>query len=77
MVAEVFEVPVTVRNGGCEFAQTADGEVVLTDGGREVDSGSVTRSFVPARSSVEAVVVVAEDQRRFRAEGRVLGYEAP
>lgn len=47
------------------------------DGERDADTGTVTIPFVPARSSVEAVVVFPEDPRRLPAESRFLGYEVP
>ncbi len=74
---ETFQVPITLRNDGNQPAENIDVEVVLKGGERDIDTGSVSIPFIASRSSVEAVVVFAEDPRRFPAEGRVLGYEVP
>ena len=76
-VGSTFQVPIRVRNDGYQSAENVDVEVVLKDGESDVDTGSVSIPFLPARSSVEAVVVFGEDPAKFRVEGRVLGYEVP
>jgi len=75
--AEVWAVPVTVRNRGQETAEGAHVEVALDlpDGTRE--EAEIDFAFVPRGSKREGWVQFLHPPATGRLTGRVTGYEQP
>ncbi|HEX8652042.1 MAG TPA: hypothetical protein VF708_14470 [Pyrinomonadaceae bacterium] len=73
-----FIVPVTITNHGDLTAEGVHIEVVLENGGAEVERSEFDVAFLPRRATREGWVAFQTDPRTAqRIKARVLGYEKP
>jgi uncharacterized protein (TIGR02588 family) len=73
-----FVVPVTLVNHGDQTAEGVTIEVVLENGGEELERSEFTVAFLPRRSMREGWVAFQTDPRTAQSmKARVLGYEKP
>jgi uncharacterized protein (TIGR02588 family) len=76
--AHNFVVPVTLVNHGDQTAEGVTIEVVLENGGAELERSEFTVAFLPRRSMREGWVAFQTDPRTAQSmKARVLGYEKP
>ena len=76
-VGAQWVVPLSVTNRGADAATSVDVEVDLLEGERKLETSTVTVSFAPEGSEVDAAVVFSVDPAGRQLEARVLGYELP
>ena len=73
-----FIVPVSITNHGDLTAEGVHIEVVLENGGEEVERSEFDVAFLPRRATREGWVAFQTDPRTARKiKARVLGYEKP
>lgn len=70
-------VQLRVKNTGGQSVQNLGLRAALKEGDRTVETSEAQVSWLPARSSREAVVIFDEDPRPHRLDIRLLGYETP
>ena len=75
--ADVYRVPILVRNIGESTAESVRIEVVLRRGEEEVERAELDLAFVPRKSEREGWVTFHSDPRCCAIVTRAVGYERP
>lgn len=72
-----YTVPITVRNDGGKTAAEVDIEVLLLEGGKQVERRELTFDFVPHLSSRSGALTFEKRPSPEQLQARVLGFVEP
>ena len=75
--ANTHRLPLVVENFGDQTAEQVTIEVVLREGGRDVERAEMQIAFLPRLSKREGWVVLTRDPRCCSIEARPVGYGKP
>lgn len=73
-----YALPVSIENNGGQSVEDVEVEVTLLEGGRELETSSVTAPMLPRKSSRRAWVAFSTDPREADdLQARLVGYVLP